>query len=75
MINFMVYRQPGVRARFTNIPIDLLEVFKISMKNIGMLGGLKVRYRGPRAHRSDSRNNKDSYCLKQDAKTFSVYTL
>ena len=63
---------------FKGIPIEFLEAFKVIYAEHQSRGltvciqKLKIRYRGPRAHRKDD-PNRQSYCLKKDATTFAVY--
>ena len=67
---FRFYSRSNVAAKFTNIPIHLLSEFRSLYP-----GKYKIRYRGPRAHRKyDFPNNRASYCLIKDARTFSAYT-
>ena len=58
------------RIRFRGIPIALLDEFKAQYRGRRM----KLRWRGPRAHRWD-RNSylRQSVCTREDALTFSVY--
>ena len=67
---FRFYSRANVAAKFTNIPIHLLSEFRSLYP-----GKYKIRYRGPRAHRKNEfSNNRASYCLMKDARTFSAYT-
>ena len=66
---FQFWSRKDTTAVFTNIPIHLLNEFRSIYP-----GKYKIRYRGPRTHRTfDSDLNRASYCLKNDAKTFSAY--
>jgi len=66
---FRFWSRNDTAAVFTNIPIHLLDEFRSFYR-----GKYKIRYRGPRAHRTfDSVLNRASYCLLKDAKTFSAY--
>jgi len=63
-------------AIFSNLPICHLELFRSTMKKMGIK--TKCRYRGPRNTQQDfvlgrSRFNRQSNCLKENAITFSVY--
>ena len=58
------------RSMLHGVPIEYLG----EIRRLCAIDGtkVKVRYRGPRKHRSD-RFNARSYCLKGDAVTFAVY--
>jgi hypothetical protein len=69
------------RATFKNIPISLLDEFKLVFGS-----KYRIRYRGPRKNADFSvskqgvkyyrdNDNKQSTCLKQDAVKFSAYRI
>jgi hypothetical protein len=61
-------------ALFSNLPIDKLDDVRNGMRKLGI--DIKVRYRGPRntvADRKRSPISRSTTCLKQNAKTFTVY--
>jgi hypothetical protein len=63
-------------ALFSNLPIHTLEEVRHGMKKLGI--DIKVRYRGSRntpADRNRSPMSRQTTCLKQNAKTFTVYPL
>lgn len=74
-MNFEQYKKSGVRAFYHRVPIEYLDEFRSEMAKQGMF--YKVRYRGPRFNTPSARNrgwnSKQSTCLKEDAKAFSVY--
>ncbi len=69
------------------IPIEYLETVRFLHSAVKELTPhcstaqkvLKVRYRGPRAHRPFEQgafmDNRQSYCLKEDATSFAIYEL
>jgi hypothetical protein len=64
------------RAIFSNLPIAKLEDVRQGMKKVGVK--IKVRYRGSRNTKADEKRSvisRATTCLKQNAKTFSVYPL
>ena len=63
MIDFTVYKKPGVRAKYHRVPIQYLELFRRMNALMGKY--YKIRYRGPRFGRD--------HTLKKNAVTFSVY--
>lgn len=75
MIDFTVYKKPGVRAKYHRIPIQYLELFRRMNALMGKY--YKIRYRGPRFHTPSAPYrgwiSKASTCLKEDATHFSVY--
>lgn len=72
MIDLSIYQIPNRTALYTNIPIHLMDEF-LKLKSY-IIAPLKIRYRGPRAHRQyRSVCTRQSSCLKQDATSFSVY--
>ena len=67
--DFGFFKQAGSHAYYSRIPIHLLDHFRYVYQN-----KYKIRYRGPRAHRTyRSSISKASTCLKEDATHFSVY--
>jgi ribosomal protein S10 len=63
-------------ALFSNLPIDKLDDVRQGMKRLGI--DIKVRYRGSRSTPADRKRSpisRSTTCLKQNAKTFSVYPL
>jgi len=67
--DFSFFKQAGSHAHYSRIPIHLLDHFRNVHPN-----KYKIRYRGPRAHRTyRSPISKASTCLKEDATHFSVY--
>jgi hypothetical protein len=63
-------------AIFSNLPITKLEDVLTGMRKLGVK--VKIRYRGSRntlADRGRSRNSRQTTCLKENAKTFTVYHL
>lgn len=58
---------------YKNVPIQYLDIARSILKSHGFT--CKIRYRGPR--KNDGRNsfNKRSTCLKQNAVTFTVYSI
>lgn len=71
-IFYKLYQNTGKGyATFKNVPIVLLNDFKVSFKDEFKY---RIRYRGPRAHNVGRRwSRKQSTCLKKDAERFSVY--
>lgn len=68
---FLQYKSSGTTAIFSNIPMSLFDDFKKSYPKI-----YRIRYRGPRNTAKDltrSFATRQSSCLKENAKTFSVY--
>lgn len=67
-----LYRSPGNTSLFKGVPIEQRERVLAYYKSMGQK--VKLRYRGPRAHRTfRSPNNRSGSCLMQDATTFAVY--
>jgi hypothetical protein len=63
-------------AIFSNLPIDKLDDVRRGMRKLGI--DIKIRYRGPRNTIADQKRSyisRSSSCLKQNAKTFTVYPL
>ena len=61
-------------AIFSNLPIAKLEEVRQGMKKLGI--DIKVRYRGSRNTPADAKRSyisRSTTCLKQNAKTFTVY--
>ena len=75
MIDFTVYKKPGVRAKYHRVPIQYLDIFRRMNALMGKY--YKIRYRGPRFNVPSARGrgyiSKASTCLKEDATHFSVY--
>jgi hypothetical protein len=62
------YRSPNdERSLVKQVPIKELEVFKSILKKAFPNKNLRVRFRGPR------RDSMRLYCLKSNARAFSVY--
>ena len=62
------------RAIFSNAPIEALDQFRKDMASEGKY--FRIRYRGPRNTPKDMGRGfmcRQSTCLKENAKTFSVY--
>ena len=60
----------GITACYSNVPIELLDQFRSAYPGV-----YKIRYRGPRKNDiGRSPNSRQSTCLKQSAKSFSVYS-
>lgn len=78
---YVKYHRSGVTAMFSNIPIEKLEEFKDTI----LVGLKKVKednqrirfyWRGPRKSKTNPHlGGGQAYCLKQNAKTFSVYIM
>ena len=69
---YELYRSPSNTSVFKGVPIEQRERVLSYYKAMGTK--VKLRYRGPRAHRTfRSQNNRQSTCLQTDATTFSVY--
>jgi hypothetical protein len=69
---YELYRSPGNTSLFKGVPIEQRERVLKYYKAIGQK--VKLRYRGPRAHRTfRSQNTRQSSCLQSDATTFAVY--
>ena len=66
-----------VQSVASNLPIAELETSRKHYKFLAELSGrkIRIRYRGPRRKESSGRTSYAGQltCLKQDAKTFSVY--
>ena len=75
MIDFTVYKKPGVRAKYHRVPIQYLDIFRRMNALMGKY--YKIRYRGPRFNVPSAQYrgwiSKASTCLKEDATHFSVY--
>lgn len=68
---FNQYRKARCSAVYVNVPMLYLDLFRSMYP-----GKYKIRYRGPRNTPSDclrSPLNRQSTCLKENAKTFSAY--
>jgi hypothetical protein len=69
---YTLYRSPGNTSLFKGVPVEMRERVLAYYKAIG--SKVKLRYRGPRVHRTfRSQNTRQSSCLKLDATTFAVY--
>jgi hypothetical protein len=69
---YELYRSPGNASAFKGVPVEMRERVLAYYKAMGRK--VKLRYRGPRVHRTfRSQNNRQSTCLQTDATTFSVY--
>jgi hypothetical protein len=69
---YELYRSPGNTSLFKGVPIEQRERVLQYYKAVGQK--VKLRYRGPRAHRTfRSQNTRQSSCLQSDATTFAVY--
>ena len=67
-----LYRSPSNTSLFKGVPIEQRERVLAYYKAVGQK--VKLRYRGPRAHRTfRSQNTRQSSCLQSDATTFAVY--
>ena len=62
---YTLYRSPSNTSIFKGVPISMRERVLKYYKTMGQK--VKLRYRGPRTHGSQS------YCVLQDATTFAVY--
>jgi len=62
---YTLYRSPSNTSLFKGVPIEMRERVLKYYKAMGQK--VKLRYRGPRVHGSQST------CVLQDAKTFAVY--
>jgi hypothetical protein len=75
MIDFELYRNFGRFAIYSNVPIQYLDAFRYFSAKTGNF--FRIRYRGPRNTAKDlatrNRITRQSSCLKENAKTFSVY--
>jgi hypothetical protein len=71
-LELLKYRSYGRHSWFHGVPAtmrnDVLSYFKsIDVK-------VKLRYRGPRAHRNyRSSNSRQTTCLREDATSFAIY--
>lgn len=75
IIDLKQYTTTGETSLYKGIPIQYLD---ISLKILRIHNiKYKIRYRGPRNNPLDTRHrfNKQSNCLKQFAKSFTVYTI
>ena len=69
---YELYRSPGNTSVFKGVPVEMRERVLAYYKAMGQK--VKLRYRGPRAHRTfRSQNTRQSSCLQSDATTFAVY--
>ena len=69
---YELYRSPSNNSLFKGVPVEMRERVLAYYKAMGTK--VKLRYRGPRVHRTfRSQNNRQSTCLQADATTFSVY--
>jgi hypothetical protein len=67
-----VYLSPNNTSVLKGVPIALRDVVLSYYKSYGKK--VKLRYRGPRAHRTfRSPITRSNSCLMQDATTFAVY--
>ena len=57
------------------LDINLLDSLRPTFRALAQAKGMiyKVRFRGPRKHRTGRAYAKQSYCLKSDATHFAVY--
>jgi len=62
---YTLYRSPSNTSLFKGVPISMREKVLAYYKAMGQK--VKLRYRGPRVHGTQS------YCVLRDAKTFAVY--
>jgi len=62
---YTLYRSPSNTSLFKGVPISMREKVLAYYKAMGQK--VKLRYRGPRVHGSQST------CVLRDAKTFAVY--
>ena len=62
---YTLYRSPSNTSLFKGVPISMREKVLAYYKSMGWK--VKLRYRGPRTHGTQS------YCVLQDATTFAVY--
>lgn len=62
---YTLYRSPSNTSIFKGVPISMRERVLKYYKTMGQK--VKLRYRGPRVHGSQST------CVLRDAKTFAVY--
>jgi hypothetical protein len=62
---YTLYRSPSNTSLFKGVPIEMRERVLKYYKAMG--SKVKLRYRGPRVHGSQST------CVLRDAKTFAVY--
>jgi hypothetical protein len=69
---YELYRSPGNTSLFKGVPVEMRDRVLAYYKAVGQK--VKLRYRGPRAHRTfRSQNTRQSSCLQSDATTFAVY--
>lgn len=69
---YELYRSPSNTSVFKGVPVEMRERVLAYYKSMGQK--VKLRYRGPRVHRTfRSPNTRSSSCLLQDATTFAVY--
>ena len=69
---YELYRSPGNTSLFKGVPIEQRERVLAYYKAVGQK--VKLRYRGPRSHRTfRSQNARQRTCLQADATTFAVY--
>ena len=69
---YTLYRSPSNTSVFKGVPVEQRERVLAYYKAMGQK--VKLRYRGPRVHRTfRSQNNRQSTCLQTDATTFAVY--
>jgi hypothetical protein len=69
---YELYRSPSNTSLFKGVPVEMRERVLKYYKAVGQK--VKLRYRGPRVHRTfRSQNTRQSSCLQSDATTFAVY--
>ena len=73
MIQIANYKSFGRCSLYHGVPVTMRDEVLTYFKNHGIK--VKLRYRGPRAHRLyRSPNSRSTTCLMHDATSFAVYT-
>lgn len=71
-LELLKYRSYGRNSWFHGVPASLRDEVLSYFKSIDVK--VKLRYRGPRAHRRyRSSNSRQTTCLREDATSFAIY--
>jgi len=71
-LELLKYRSYGRHSWFHGVPATMRDDVLSYFKSIDVK--VKLRYRGPRAHRNyRSSNSRQTTCLREDATSFAIY--
>lgn len=71
-LELLKYRSYGRNSWFHGVPATMRDEVLSYFKSIDVK--VKLRYRGPRAHRNyRSSNSRQTTCLREDATSFAIY--